>query len=271
MSTAQDARATFGGPITLERLVRYAGSSGDFNPLHYDPETARAAGFERPVVVGSMTTALLLTDLIARRDLNDLRRVAVRFRAPVLEGAHLAAELDEAVEGTDGTSTIEVRVIEGDSVVMDGSVVLGGQSQDLETLPADFLALGEPFRWPVEEGQARFFARAVEDPRPVARGTRVHPAFLPTAMRWSPAARDFVQRLDFDFARLVHGSTALEYGHAPIRVGEELWVTEGHSGRRAVEGRQGVMNLADVHLIVRDEAGAVRARLTYRIVERPKP
>jgi acyl dehydratase len=31
-------------PITREQLVKYAGASGDFNPLHYDDEIAEEAG-----------------------------------------------------------------------------------------------------------------------------------------------------------------------------------------------------------------------------------
>ena len=34
------------GPLSVADFVRYAGASGDFNPLHYDETIARAAGFE---------------------------------------------------------------------------------------------------------------------------------------------------------------------------------------------------------------------------------
>src|SRR5260221_11170048 len=32
------------GPVTHLQLVRYAGASGDFNPLHTDPKTGEALG-----------------------------------------------------------------------------------------------------------------------------------------------------------------------------------------------------------------------------------
>jgi acyl dehydratase len=32
-------------PISPVQLVRYAGASGDFNPLHFDPSIGQAAGF----------------------------------------------------------------------------------------------------------------------------------------------------------------------------------------------------------------------------------
>ena len=31
-------------PVTHNQLVRYAGASGDFNPIHTDPEAGKAAG-----------------------------------------------------------------------------------------------------------------------------------------------------------------------------------------------------------------------------------
>ncbi|MGX7727830.1 MaoC/PaaZ C-terminal domain-containing protein [Rhodococcus sp. 2H158] len=270
MSTAAETvRPGFGTPITVERLVRYAGSSGDFNALHYDPEFARAAGFDRPVVVGSLTTALLVSEFLADHDVQDLRRLEVRFLAPVLAGELLSAEFDPAVDEADGTRSTAARVVGAAGPVVDGRLVTGSGPVAAEPLPADFTPLGEPFRWPVEEGHARFFGEAVDSPLSTAAGAPIHPAFLATAMRWSPSSRDFVQRLDFDFTRVVHGSSTLTFTGAPLRVGDELLVTEGHSGRRTVEGRSGVMTMADAHLVVHDTTGAERARLTYRIVERP--
>ena len=39
-------------PITKEQLVRYAGASGDFNPIHYDADFARQAGYDGPSPTG---------------------------------------------------------------------------------------------------------------------------------------------------------------------------------------------------------------------------
>lgn len=268
---SSDHPGPFDEPISVESLVRYAGSSGDFNPLHYSPAAAAAAGFEAPVVVGSLMAALLVTELSASRGELALRGLDVRFLKPVPIGSRLSAQFGPEQPGTSGSATLSVSVLDGDVTVVEGAVTIGGPDSGVGELPDDFVALGDAFRWPVEEGQARFFGEAVSDPRPVSAGSVVHPLLLPTAMRWSASRLDFVQRLGFDMRRVVHGSTALRFADQPIRVGEVLWVTEGHSGRRRVEGRSGEMQMADAHLIIRDEAGPVRATVTYRIIERPQP
>ncbi len=40
-------------------LIRYAAASGDFNPIHYDRETAQAYGLPGVVVHGMLTMAVL--------------------------------------------------------------------------------------------------------------------------------------------------------------------------------------------------------------------
>lgn len=46
-------------PVTKLQLVRYAGASGDFNPLHTDDEAARQAGFEGVVAHGMLVMAFM--------------------------------------------------------------------------------------------------------------------------------------------------------------------------------------------------------------------
>jgi acyl dehydratase len=78
-------------PFVVERLtrtdlVRYAGASGDFNPIHHDEEFARAAG--NPTVFGhGMLTAgfvaKCVTDFVGPAN---LRRYKVRFATRVWPG-----------------------------------------------------------------------------------------------------------------------------------------------------------------------------------------
>jgi acyl dehydratase len=42
------------GCANLSELVRYAGASGDFNPIHWDAAYARSFGFEHPIVHGML-------------------------------------------------------------------------------------------------------------------------------------------------------------------------------------------------------------------------
>lgn len=69
--------------------------SGDFNPLHIDPEVARAAGFERPILHGLATMGIAAYSLLrCFCDFNPgrLHTMAVRFSRPVLPGDTLAFE-----------------------------------------------------------------------------------------------------------------------------------------------------------------------------------
>jgi acyl dehydratase len=45
------------GPVTAIDLALFAAASGDHNPLHLDADVARAAGFDRPLVHGMLSTA----------------------------------------------------------------------------------------------------------------------------------------------------------------------------------------------------------------------
>jgi acyl dehydratase len=66
--------------------------SGDLNPLHVDPDAARAIGFERPILHGACTFGSVGRDLL-RQVCGDqvarLRHIGVRFSAPVFPGDSL--------------------------------------------------------------------------------------------------------------------------------------------------------------------------------------
>lgn len=47
------------GPIELQNIVRYAGASGDFNPIHFDQDFARSLGFSNVFVMGMLPGAIL--------------------------------------------------------------------------------------------------------------------------------------------------------------------------------------------------------------------
>ena len=81
--------------VVVERLsrtdlVKYAGASGDFNPIHHDEEFARSAG--NPTVFGhGMLTAgfvgRCITDFVGA---DNLRRYKVRFATRVWPGDTLS-------------------------------------------------------------------------------------------------------------------------------------------------------------------------------------
>jgi acyl dehydratase len=83
--------------------VRYAGASGDFNPIHVDDDVAQAVGLPGRIMHGLWTMAQIAR---AAQQAGDgplaLRRLQVKFRGPALPGDELTVTgtVGEAGEGT---------------------------------------------------------------------------------------------------------------------------------------------------------------------------
>lgn len=92
--------------------------SGDWNPLHADPEIAAKAGFERPILHGLCSLGLATRVLIARYCDYDPARLAemfVRFSRPVMPGETLRFEFFENA----GKIAFRAKAVERDVVVLD--------------------------------------------------------------------------------------------------------------------------------------------------------
>ncbi len=50
--------------LTRDSLVRYAGASGDFNPIHYNDEFARQVGLESVIAHGMLTMASVISPVV---------------------------------------------------------------------------------------------------------------------------------------------------------------------------------------------------------------
>jgi acyl dehydratase len=84
--------------------------SGDYNPLHIDPESARFGGFDEPILHGLCTfgyCAELLLGALCDGDSKRFRKIKVRFSAPVFPGDTLQLR---AWHDGDGRVLFEVRV-----------------------------------------------------------------------------------------------------------------------------------------------------------------
>jgi acyl dehydratase len=82
-------------PVTLNQALIYR-LSGDYNPLHIDPEVARSAGFDRPILHGLGgygTVGRALIKVLCGDDPGRLRRLDVRFTSPVYPGEPLHADI----------------------------------------------------------------------------------------------------------------------------------------------------------------------------------
>ena len=72
-------------PVTRRDLVRYAGASGDFNPIHWNERTAKAVGLPDVIAHGMLTMALagrFVTEWAG--DPAAVTEFGVRFSAPVV-------------------------------------------------------------------------------------------------------------------------------------------------------------------------------------------
>jgi acyl dehydratase len=74
-------------------LIRYAGASGDFYPLHTDDAYARAAGLPGVFAHGMYSAGLLATAVTTWCGVESLRRFAVRFVAKTWPGETLVSRI----------------------------------------------------------------------------------------------------------------------------------------------------------------------------------
>ena len=112
------------GPVTRTDLVRYAGASGDFNPLHHDDEFARPS-----VMAHGMFSAGLLASFVTRWfGAGSVRRFKVRFRERVFPGDVLSAEgrVERVHTTVDGErrAELELRLLR-----QDGAAVIQGNAE----------------------------------------------------------------------------------------------------------------------------------------------
>lgn len=111
--------------LTRDILVRYAGASGDFNPIHYRDDVATSVGLPGVIAHGMLTMGLAVQPVVDWA--GDPARVAdyqVRFTRPVVVDP--ADGADVSVVAKVGQVDADARVARIDlTVTFDGATVLG--------------------------------------------------------------------------------------------------------------------------------------------------
>ncbi|HBR87942.1 MAG: acyl dehydratase [Microbacterium sp.] len=108
--------------LTRESLVRYAGASGDFNPIHYRDDVAERVGLPGVLAHGMLTMGLAVETIVPW--LGDAGRIVeygVRFTRPVVVDAVSGAEVSvDAVVGAvdEDTARIDLTVRHADTTVL---------------------------------------------------------------------------------------------------------------------------------------------------------
>jgi acyl dehydratase len=85
--------------VTVTQFVMYVGASGDFHPLHHDPDMARSLGYPDVFAPGMSTMALTLRGAAELGVAPTLGRVSSRFRTQVWPGDSLFVSASEAPSG----------------------------------------------------------------------------------------------------------------------------------------------------------------------------
>jgi acyl dehydratase len=110
--------------VTRADLVRYAGASGDFNPIHWNERIAKSVGLPDVIAHGMFTMALagrFLTEWAG--DPAAVTQYGVRFSAPVVvpdDDKGATVEMSGVVTGKldDGEVTVDVTARSGDAKVL---------------------------------------------------------------------------------------------------------------------------------------------------------
>ena len=113
--------------LSRDSLVRYAGASGDFNPIHYRDDVAMSVGLEGVLAHGMLTMGLSAAPITAWfGERGFVSGYQVRFTKPVYVPAEgtvtvsVQASLSKVDEPTEGSATLSLAVS-----TPDGSTVLG--------------------------------------------------------------------------------------------------------------------------------------------------
>jgi acyl dehydratase len=248
--------------VTRTNVVRYAGASGDFNPLHHDDAAAQAAGMPGAFAHGMFSAGCLATAVTDVASVESLSRLAVRFRAQARLGTTVTSDIVVAGRRQDGHRVLvdlDCRLIGDDAaVVVSAAATLTtppapGESTESPTPPTQSSSelVGRRLASAVvavERGPAQVFATAVNDNNPVYRssdaaaacgldGIPIPPTYLFAVANWGtfcdqqpPAATGSVSLVELigllrngRAGAILHGEQEFTY-YTPVRVGDILHV-----------------------------------------------
>ena len=98
--------------------VRYAGASGDFNPIHIDEEFAKQVGLPGRILHGLWTMAQVArAQTEAAGGPESLRRLAVQFRGMGVPEAEVEVT-GEVRELRDGVAVIDTRAVQNGKAII---------------------------------------------------------------------------------------------------------------------------------------------------------
>ena len=120
--------------VTRADLVRYAGASGDRNPIHWDERFARSVGLP-DVIAHGMYTMALAGQLVAdwAGDPGAVVSYATRFTNPVVVDAEAGASVE--IGGSVVSRDEEARTVQVDLTVTSAGAKVLGRARAVVRLP----------------------------------------------------------------------------------------------------------------------------------------
>jgi 3-hydroxybutyryl-CoA dehydratase len=120
--------------VTQESIDAYAEISGDFNPIHVDPEAAAASEFGGIIAHGPVALHAFFraaTEWLGTDALPAGSEVKVTYRAPTRPGDEVTVRLGELQTGADGRAELKAECVtqEGTTVVSVTAVLPAGTSR----------------------------------------------------------------------------------------------------------------------------------------------
>jgi acyl dehydratase len=132
------------GPLTRQMFVRYAGASGDLNPMHYDDQLAQSAGYPSVFAQGMFSAALLAGFATNWLGAGSVRRFGVRFREQVWPGDVLTCSgVVTAISAESGAERVSVELA---AIRQTGGVAITGTAEFLNPRNAAGRDAGSPDR-----------------------------------------------------------------------------------------------------------------------------
>ena len=98
---------------------RYAGATGDFNPIHIDVDFAKSVGLPQNILHGlySMAQVARACTTAAGGDPRSLRRLSVQFRGMGFPEQEIAVT-GEVAEERDGLVLVKAEAVQGDNRII---------------------------------------------------------------------------------------------------------------------------------------------------------
>ncbi len=112
-------------PVTRLQLIKYAGASDDYNPIHTIDEAAEEAGLPAIIAHGMLIAAAMNLPFSPYLEYGYVKEQKVRFSGMVYVGDEItiSGHVSEKVDSEEGcTYTFEVYARKGEDTVASGTV-----------------------------------------------------------------------------------------------------------------------------------------------------